>query len=122
MGNETSSRHVVKIGRLVLVAAMAGAWTAAHAVAWVDVGRITHVIVEGEDDGRRVYLAVENSPNPDNCPNGGWVIRVHGHTQKGKLIVAAAMTAKAQGKAVDLLVSGCDDWGRTQAAGINFRP
>lgn len=69
MGNETSSRHVVKIGRLVLVAAMAGAWTAAHAAAWIDVGRITHVIVEGEDDGRRVYLAVENSPNPDSCAN-----------------------------------------------------
>jgi hypothetical protein len=93
----------------------------AHTSGWFDVGMFNDVVIEGEDDGRRVYVMPDAQLNSDGCTGGGWAVRIHGNTPKGKMHVAALLLAKSQNCLVAIFCNGCDDWGRPIGSHISVK-
>lgn len=84
--------------------------------------KITQYVIEGSPDGDRIYVRFEPSLdtlNPDACtsPNVEWK-RLYGNTEKGKMMFASVLSAKAASQSVYIGLDGCDDWGRPIIFGI----
>lgn len=102
---------IIFYGVLSATQAYAGGWDSALV-------KVTRIVIEAEDDGRRVYVQFSNNSwNPDNCPSPGW-IRIFGDTQKGKNLYSLVLSAYLSGKDVTRGQNGCDDWGRPVLYGV----
>lgn len=93
-----------------LSSAFAGGWQAAS--------KIAEYLIEGGEEGNRIYVRFDSAFNPDNCPENVNLYRVYGDTQKGKYLLATIMAAKAANATVLPMIHGCDDWGRPVVGGI----
>lgn len=88
-----------------------------HAGGWQAATKVSQYLIEGSSEGDRIYVAFENSFNPDSCSGPG-LVRVYGNTVQGKFIFASVLSAKAASQTVVPLLAGCDDWGRPILSGI----
>lgn len=100
------------LGFLVALNASAAQWQ-------LDI-RPTYLTAESESDGSRNYLVTDKVLNPDNCSTSSAHYRIRGNSLKGKYITSISLSALLAGKKINLLLTGCDDWGRPIVEGIQI--
>ena len=96
--------------------------TLASAGSWQTDTSVSTLLIEGSEDGSRVYVIFGDNFNPDACSDGdlGYK-RVYGNTEKGKYIVSNLMAAQVTDRKVSPHINGCDDWGRAVVTGLIVR-
>jgi len=62
-----------------------GLFTVSHAgvtAGWQNSQVITKYLIEGNDDGERLFVAFGHAPNPEGCDSDAKYTRVNGTTEK----------------------------------------
>jgi len=83
----------------------------AHAGVWQGQAKVKQILIEGEADGRRVYVIFEGltQPNPGGCGQAWGATRIHGDTEKGKYMLTLVQAAKLSGSMVSVKLRGSGD-------------
>lgn len=85
---------------------------------WQDSQRITDYFIDGADNGDKLYVAFEYSPNPDGCRSDARFARVNGATAKGKYLFSIILSAHASQQPVAPKLEGCDELDRSIVTGL----
>ncbi|ABD82266.1 hypothetical protein [Saccharophagus degradans] len=86
--------------------------------AWQTYTTVEFIVIEGEADGSRAYVAFAENFTPSGCSSASGYKRIYPNTKKGELILSNMMMAKASGMQVLPSIGGCDDWGRDILNGV----
>ena len=85
---------------------------------WQKDTTVSQIVVEGSEDGERVYVVFAANFNPSGCTNTSGYKRVYANTKKGELLMSTLLTAYAAQRTVLPSINGCDDWGRSVLTGV----
>jgi hypothetical protein len=88
------------------------------AAGWQDSQRITEYFIDGQASGEKLYVAFEQTPNPDGCRSDAKFTRVDGASAKGKYLFSIILSAHASKQSVAPKLEGCDEVGRPILTGL----
>ena len=88
------------------------------AAGWQDSQTITEYFIDGDNTSDRLYVAFDQSPNPDGCRSDARFARVDSQTPKGKYLFSIVLSAHASQQAVAPKLEGCDDLERPIVTGL----
>jgi uncharacterized protein YdeI (YjbR/CyaY-like superfamily) len=85
---------------------------------WQDSQTITEYFIDGTASGEKLYVAFEQTPNPDACRSDAKFARVDGASAKGKYLFSIILSAHASQQTVAPKLEGCDESGRPILTGL----
>jgi hypothetical protein len=88
------------------------------AAGWQDSQAITEYFIDGQASGEKLYVAFEQTPNPDGCRSDAKFTRVDGASAKGKYLFSIILSAHASKQSVAPKLEGCDETGRPILTGL----
>ncbi|MBA2409355.1 MAG: hypothetical protein H0V62_06155 [Gammaproteobacteria bacterium] len=88
------------------------------AAGWQDSQTITEYFIDGDNTSDRLYVAFDQSPNPDGCRSDARFARVDSQTPKGKYLFSIILSAHASQQTVTPKLEGCDELERPIVTGL----
>jgi len=88
------------------------------AAGWQDSQTITEYFIDGDNQSDRLYVAFDQSPNPDGCRSDARFARVDSETAKGKYLFSIILSAHASQQVVAPKLEGCDELERPIVSGL----
>jgi len=92
------------------------------AAGWQDSQTITEYFIDGDGKSDRLYVAFDQSPNPDGCRSDAHYARVDSETPKGKYLFSIILSAHASQQTVSPKLEGCDELERPIVTGLRVGP